>query len=168
MAVSKEILNQYMNLQIEIKGLRPKIEKLEARVKKIENRLAEIEAGEIVKDKVRGGLGGVQSFTIEGIPTKEYSERKMELYVKRKLLVSRKEMLEALEMDDLLQTREVETFIRSIKDTHTRRIVTLRIVDGMSWKEVADKMGGMNTEDSVRMAFNRLFPTKNDKKIEEN
>jgi len=41
-----------------------------------------------------------------------------------------------------------------------RRIVTMRVVDSLSWNKVADKMGGYNTEDSVRMAFNRFMEEK--------
>lgn len=153
--VSKEILNQYMDLQIEIKDLRSKIEKLEDRIPKIENRISEIEAGEIVKDKVRGGLGGIQSFTIEGIPTKEYSDKKMELYIKKRLLESRKETLQTLEIEDLRHVGEIEMFIKSLPDAHIRKIVTLRVVEGMSWKQVAKEIGGGNNEDSVRMMYNR-------------
>ena len=33
----------------------------------------------------------------------------------------------------------------------------LRIVDNLSWNKVADRIGGGNTEDSVRMSFNRFM-----------
>ena len=154
--VSKEILNQYRDLQLEIKDTREKIDRLETRIPKLEKRIADIEAGEKVKDKVRGGLGGIQSFMIEGIPTKEYNQKKSELYIKRNLLVERKRVLELLELDSLSQVNAVEKFINGIKDAHIRRIVTLRIVDGLSWNEVADKIGG-NTEGSVKMSYQRYM-----------
>lgn len=160
MAISKEVLVQYIDLQKEVKELRIKIEKLETRIPKLDKRIAEIEAGETVKDKVKGGLGGIQNFNIEGMPTKEYSDKKTELYIKKRLLAERKEMLSLLELDSMRQINQVEKFIKAIKDSHIRRIVSLRVVNGMSWNEVADSMGGGNTEGSVKMAFQRFMEQK--------
>ncbi len=140
--VSKEILIQYSDLQQECKEVREKIEKLERQIERIE-------ADGAVVDKVRGGEGGLQSFKIEGFPYPEYSRKKTLLY-------ARKATLSELEMELLETLNRVEEFIASISDSHIRRIVNLRVVDGLSWGEVARRIGG-NTEDSVRMAFNRFI-----------
>ena len=140
--VSKEILIQYSDLQQECKEVREKIEKLERQI-------AKIEADGAVVDKVRGGLGGLQSFKIEGFPYPEYSRKKTLLY-------ARKATLSELEMELLETLNEVEEFIASISDSHIRRIVNLRVIDGLSWNEVARKIGG-NTEDSVKKAFYRFM-----------
>lgn len=137
--VTKEILIQYADLQQEVKEIREKIEKLEMQIGKIEKDGAVI-------DKVRGGDGGWQSFKIEGFPYPEYSR-------KRTLLFMRKATLSELEMELLETLNEVEIFISSIKDSHMRRIISLRIVEGLSWNNVARQIGGENTEDSVRKAF---------------
>lgn len=142
MAISKEILIQYSDLQQECKEVREKIEKLERQI-------AKIEADGAVVDKVRGGLGGLQSFKIEGFPYPEYSRKKTLLY-------ARKATLSELEMELLETLNEVEEFIASISDSHIRRIVNLRVIDGLSWNEVARKIGG-NTEDSVKKAFYRFM-----------
>lgn len=155
--VSKEILIQYSDLQEEVKEIRKKIEKLEERIPKIQQRINEIEKGETVKDKVRGGLGGIQSFQIEGVPLKEYSERKTDLLQKKLLLNSRKSTLEILEFDLLKKTNEIEEFIANIDDSRMRRIINLRFIEGLSWEKVAICIGGNNTEDSVRMSFNRFM-----------
>ena len=160
MGISKDVLVQYIDLQKEVKELREKIEKLESKIPKLDKRIAEIEAGETVKDKVRGGLGGIQNFNIEGIPTKEYNDKRTELYIKKRLLAERREMLSLLELDSMRQINQVEKFIKAIKDSHIRRIVSLRVVNGMSWNEVADNMGGGNTEGSVKMAFQRFIEQK--------
>ena len=143
MAISKEILVQYSDLQQECKEVREKIEKLERQIKRIE------EDGAVV-DKVRGGEGGFQSFKIEGFPYPEYGRKKTLLY-------TRKATLSELEMELLETLNEVETFIASIKDSHMRRIINLRVVDGLSWNKVAGRIGGGNTEDSVRKAFYRFM-----------
>ena len=140
--VSKEILIQYSDLQQECKEVREKIEKLERQI-------AKIEADGAVIDKVRGGDGGLQSFKIEGFPYPEYSRKKTLLY-------ARKATLSELEMELLETLNEVEEFIASISDSHIRRIINLRVIDGLSWSEVARKIGG-NTEDSVKKAFYRFM-----------
>ena len=140
--VSKEVLIQYSDLQQECKEVREKIEKLERQI-------AKIEADGAVVDKVRGGLGGLQSFKIEGFPYPEYSRKKTLLY-------ARKATLSELEMELLETLNEVEEFIASISDSHIRRIVNLRVIDGLPWNEVARKIGG-NTEDSVKKAFYRFM-----------
>lgn len=143
MEVSKEILVQYADLQQECKEVREKIEKLEKQIERIEK------DGNVV-DKVRGGVGGLQSFKIEGFPYPEYSRKKTLLY-------ARKATLSELEMELLETLNEVETFISSVEDSHMRRIINLRFIENLSWNKVADRIGGGNTEDSIRMSFNRFM-----------
>ena len=141
--VSKETLIQYSDLQQECKEVREKIEKLEKQIAKIESDGA-------VVDKVRGGDGGLQSFKIEGFPYPEYSRKKT-------LLNMRKATLCELEMELLETLNNLEEFIASIEDSHIRRIINLRFIENLSWNKVADRIGGGNTEDSVRMALNRFM-----------
>lgn len=143
MAISKEILVQYADLKQECKEVREKIEKLEKQIDRIEK-------DGNVEDKVRGGIGGLQSFKIEGFPYPKYNRKKT-------LLCARKTILSELEMELLETLNEVETFIASVEDSHMRRIISLRIVDGLSWNKVADRIGGGNTDDSVRKAFDRFM-----------
>lgn len=143
MSVSKEILNQYTNLQKECKEVREKIDKLEKQIEKIEDEGAVI-------DKVRGGEGGLQSFRIEGFPYPEYSRKKT-------LLFARKAKLSDMELELLEKVNMVEEYISSLSDSHIRRIISLRVVEGLSWGKIAIKMGGNNTEDSVRMCYNRFI-----------
>lgn len=157
MAITKSILYQYMDLQREIVETKEKIEKLESQIEKLEKRISEIESGEVVKDKVKGGLGGIQNFNIEGIPTKEYKNKKMELYIKRELIENRKNTLKTLELEILRQLSDIEEFIKTISDSYLRQIVTLRVINGYTWSEVSAKLGAGTTEDSVRMMFNRCI-----------
>lgn len=140
--MDKRILVQYADLQQEVIEIREKVEKLEQQIDKIESEGAVI-------DKVMGGEGGLQPFKVEGFPYPEYSRKKTLLY-------ARKATLSELELELLETLNEVESFISNINDSHIRRIVSLRVVDGLSWNKVALKMGGGNTEDSVRKAFDRF------------
>ena len=155
--VSKEILIQYADLQQECAETRDKITRLKEQIEKLEIRIKEIEDGEIVKDKVKGGLGGIQNFNIEGIPIAEYERARTNLLSKKLMLNNRKSALEIQEFDLLQMTNEVEEFIHSLEDSHMRRIINLRVIEQLSWNKVADKMGGNNTEDSVRKAFDRFL-----------
>lgn len=141
--VSKEILIQYSDLQEEIKEVRKRIEQTERQIERIESE-------KTVCDKVKGGEGGLQSFKIEGFPYPEYSRKKTLLY-------SRKATLTSLEMELLETLNKVEEFIASVSDSRMRRIINLRFIENLSWNKVADRIGGGNTEDSIRMAFNRFM-----------
>ena len=55
------------------------------------------------------------------------------------------------------QINEIEKFLSSISDSFVRRIVMLRVVDRLTWNEVADKIGGGNTENSVKKIYQRCL-----------
>lgn len=141
--VTKHVLAQYIDLQKELTEVRGRICRLEEQINRMEME------GPVV-DKVMGGDGGLQPFRIEGFPYPEYSRKKT-------LLFNRKAIQSELEMEISEMIADVEKFIKEIDDSHLRRIVTLRVVDGLSWNQVAKKMGGGNTEDGVRKTFNRFL-----------
>lgn len=47
--------------------------------------------------------------------------------------------------------------IREVKDGYVRHILTLRYIDHLTWREVAEVMGPGYTADAVRMAHNRFL-----------
>ena len=141
--VSKSVLVQYSDLQEEIKEVRNRIDRTEKEIAKIES------DGNVV-DSVCGGAGGIEHFRIEGFPYPEYNRKKTLLY-------ARKATLTSLEMELLETLSSVEECISSVKDSRMRRIITLRVIDNLSWNEVARHIGGSNTEDSVRKAFERFM-----------
>ena len=141
--ISKEILIQYSDLQEEVKEVRERIDRTERQIAKIE------EDGNVI-DTVSGGNGGIQHFKIEGFPYPEYSRKKT-------LLDARKATLASLELELMEMLNQVEEFIASVDDSRMRRIITLRFIDNLSWNKVADRIGGNNTEDSVKKAFYRFM-----------
>ena len=46
--------------------------------------------------------------------------------------------------------QEAFAFISSIEDSQTRQIIFLRFIKGMTWGQVAIKVGGGNTDEGVR------------------
>ncbi len=141
--VSKEILTQYNDLQEEAKEVRERIERTEKQIARIE------EEGKVI-DTVSGGPGGIQHFKIEGFPYPEYSRKKSLLYARKSILAN-------LELELLETLNQVEKFIASVEDSRMRRIITLRFIDNLSWNKVADRIGGGNTEGSIKMAFQRFM-----------
>ena len=141
--ISKEILTQYSDLQEEVKEVRNRIERTEKQIAKIE------EEGNVI-DTVSGGSGGIQHFKIEGFPYPEYSRKKSLLYVRKATLVN-------LELELIETLNQVEEFIAGVEDSRIRRIITLRFIENLSWNKVADRIGGGNTEDSVKKMFYRFM-----------
>lgn len=56
----------------------------------------------------------------------------------------------------------LEKYLRNIKDTQTRLIFILRFVDLKSWNDIAAKIGGGNTPDSVKKICYRYIKTHSD------
>ena len=79
------------------------------------------------------------------------------IITKKKLLLNaRQETLLKLEIELMQIVNDIELFISSIDDSFMRRIINLRFIERLSWQQVADRIGG-NTEDSVRMQFERFM-----------
>ena len=64
-------------------------------------------------------------------------------------IIEEKEKLEAVLQHRQEERRKAMRFINSITDSQLRTIFILRFVAGKSWNEVADYIGGGNTEKSV-------------------
>ena len=65
--------------------------------------------------------------------------------------------MELLKLEIEQKQNDVEEYIASIDDSRMRRIVSMRFIDNLSWNQVADRIGGGNTEGSVKMAFQRFM-----------
>lgn len=55
------------------------------------------------------------------------------------------------------QRKRIMEFINGIDDSLLKQIIFYRHISCMTWNEVANMIGGGNTENSVRMAYNRYF-----------
>ena len=141
--MTSEVLKQYTDLLREIEEVKERIRITEKELQKI------IDEGEVT-DMVRGGEGGIQHFTITGFPYRDFSR-------KRTLLKNRKITLLSLEAEIEDSLNSVVEFIASIDNSHDRRIISMRVIDKMTWRQIAQSMGGNNTEDSVRKRFERFL-----------
>ncbi len=52
---------------------------------------------------------------------------------------------------------QITRYITELEDSFMRQIITYRNIDMMKWRDIAQKIGGGNSEDGIRMAYNRFF-----------
>lgn len=55
------------------------------------------------------------------------------------------------------ELNRLNRYISTLEDSLMRQILSLRYVNGLTWKQIAGSVGGGNTEDSVRMIHNRFL-----------
>lgn len=158
--MTRKQMEQYWNLKQESIEVAEKIEKLKKEIKRTESSLEEIHVNGTVKDKVYGGLGGTQGFVIEGYPASQYERLKSTYHKKIKLLKEQEEVLEWLQNKINTEIVEIEKFLSTISDSYIRRIINMRFVLHMTWGQIAVKIGGGNTEDSVRKTYERYIDKK--------
>ena len=70
---------------------------------------------------------------------------------------ARKKQIEKRLLELREKRQEVVNFIMSIEDPQTRLIVKLRCFNLLSWNAVADRIGGMNSEYTVKKRFYRFL-----------
>ncbi len=143
--MDKDILVQYTDLQEEIRDIRRRAERARGQMERLETEGTVLDA---VKGTRQDGTFG--SIRIEGFPYADYEKRRRSL---QSYLLKLADMEEKL----LELTNQAEEYINSIEDSRMRRIVQYRILDGLSWYEVADRMGGKATSDSCRMYYERFL-----------
>lgn len=143
--MDKDILVQYTDLREEIRDIRRRAERARGQMERLETEGTVLDA---VKGTRQDGTFG--SIRIEGFPYADYEKRRRSL---QSYLLKLAEMEEKL----LELTNQAEEYINSIEDSRMRRIVQYRILDGLSWYEVADRMGGKATSDSCRMYYERFL-----------
>lgn len=71
--------------------------------------------------------------------------------------------LETLEKKQIAAELEITRVLAGITDAQVRLSVQMHYIDGYTWNEVADAIGGGNTEDSCRKYVQRYFKKLSDK-----
>lgn len=80
-------------------------------------------------------------------------------------LIDLKELLR-IEMQRLLINKDMaERYIASIPDSLVRLILAHRYIDNLPWRQVAYRIGGDNTEDSVKKIAYRFFKKEKGRSI---
>ena len=137
------LLKQYTSLRSEREEVEKRIEKLDKALQKI------IEEG-TVKDSVKGGVGGIQHFVIEGFPTSDYNTT-------RKALIKQKKRLTKLDKDIVEKLDIIHSLVNSIDNSEIRRIITYRYIYGYTWDKTAKTMGPMHNDEEIRKTAIRFL-----------
>ena len=156
MAVTKNDLVQYYNLKQEEIEVNHSIEVILSRIDTCEMEIYELER-ETVMDKVYGCFGGEQGFVIEGIDERDLAVLRARLIDRKNLLSKRLKKKQELKEQIDKKVFEIDKFLNTISDSLIRRIIYYRYIEHLSWGMVAAKIGGNNSEDSVRKALDRYL-----------
>lgn len=125
----KELSSVYY-IKKEIDMISEKIMRLETQAEKITQSLSDMPPSQGVSDRV-------------GEAAAKLADYHRALAIKQANLLT--------EQDRLMK------YIYTIPDSQTRLIFIYRFIDLMSWQQVAYKVGGYNTADSVRKHVKRFF-----------
>lgn len=60
-------------------------------------------------------------------------------------------------LESIIEYAKLNAFVNDIPDPLLRQIILYRFVDGLKWRQIAARIGGNNTEDSVRNCVNRYL-----------
>lgn len=140
--MDKSILYQYIDACELIKDTEREIERIRNRRR------------EIVTDKVKGSSYdfpfGQISYTIHGIPSDIQSQKALER--QEHILEERKAAVDVIKL-------QVEEWLSTVPP-RMQRIIRYKIFQGMTWTQVATRMGRKATTASVKMEFQRFMGEK--------
>lgn len=140
--MDKQILYQYIDACELVKETEQEIERIRRRRR------------EIVTDKVRGSSYdfpfGQISYTVRGIPYDAQDQDMLDR--KERILEERKAAAEAVKM-------QVEEWMVTVPP-RMQRIIRYKVFEGMTWAQVAQRMGRKATADSVKKEFQRFMAEK--------
>lgn len=137
--MDKHILNDYIDACENIKDTEEEIRKLNRRKKTIIQANVNGSNPEFPYEKKR--------FKIQGMEFAYKDDMSLRFY--KKTLEERKQKAEELKL-------EVERWLNTIPN-RMQRIIRYKIFEGMTWEQVAVRIGRKATGDSVRMEFNNFM-----------
>lgn len=97
--------------------------------------------------------GGAAKIT--GMPHVSGNGRSLENYAV--LIAEQRELIDTKIRQTIILYNRLNRYIAAVPDSFMRLILTFRYVNGMSWLQVAMRIGGGNTPDSVRKADDRFL-----------
>lgn len=137
--MDKSILYQYIDACELIKDTEREIERIRNRRR------------EIVTDKVKGSSYdfpfGQVSYIIRGVPDNEKEQKKLDR--KKNILERRKDTAEEIKI-------QVEEWLLTVPP-RMQRIIRYRVFEGMTWAQVAVRMGRKATTAGIKMEFQRFM-----------
>lgn len=106
-------------------------------------RLMELEAAATGVSAKITGMPHVSGISDKAALAAEIADAKTELEAKHRLCV--------------VEYNRLNRFVAGIDDSFMRQIISLRYINGFTWRQVAFHIGGGNTEESIRQRHKRFF-----------
>ncbi len=141
----KYLIGQLNDLKAEIEEKEIKIQELQKEIEKMNK------SNYLESDSVSCGKKGKKSLgtvRIIGFPYPYYEQKKGLLEKRIHNLAERQQ--ELLELITIIEEK-----IEGVSDSRTRRILELRYIEGLSWVQIANKVGG--SPDSCRITSDRFL-----------
>ena len=141
----KYLIGQLNDLKAEIEEKEIKIQELQKEIEKMNK------SNYLESDSVSCGKKGKKSLgtvRITGFPYPYYEQKKGLLEKRIHNLAERQQ--ELLELITIIEEK-----IEGVSDSRTRRILELRYIEGLSWVQIANKVGG--SPDSCRITSDRFL-----------
>lgn len=137
--MDKSILYQYIDACELIKDTEREIERIRSKKR------------EIVTDKVKGSAYdfpfGQVSYIIRGVPDNAQDEKALDR--QERILEERKAAAEVIKL-------QVEEWLSTVPP-RMQRIIRYKVFEGMTWAQVAVRMGRKNTENGLKKEFERFM-----------
>lgn len=95
------------------------------------------------------------SMNLSGMPRNPSSKNMMEEIIP--LLIEVQDRLHKEQEEYIRERIVLEDYLRTVDDYQVRLILTYRFVDLMTWRQIAFRIGGNNTEDSVKQRAYRFI-----------
>lgn len=92
---------------------------------------------------------------LDGMPRTPGYANKIERLVAE--IVDTKGIIAAKQAECIFERNRLERYIADIPDALTQNIFALRFINGLTWYQVAESVGGNNTEDSVKKTCYRYL-----------
>ncbi|MBU5627718.1 hypothetical protein KQI82_12440 [Oscillibacter sp. MSJ-2] len=92
---------------------------------------------------------------ITGLPHVSGASRRMENI--SILIAEQRDLVDLKIKQSVIEYNRLNRYISGIEDPLIRSILKLRFIDGFSWLQVAMRVGGDNTADSVRKSCDRYL-----------
>lgn len=104
-------------------------------------------------------LSQPQAMKITGLPRGNMTSDKVGRYAAE--IADLRGIIQAKITQCIYERARLERYIADVPDSLTRQIMTLRFVNGLTWRQVAACVGGGNTEDGVRKTCSRYVDATN-------
>ena len=118
----------------------------------------EIEQDKERLERLKSAITSPTGPNLSGMPSGGSRENRLEKLIAE--MVDLEAIISSKMTQCMHERSRLERYIADIPDSYTRQVFTARFVQGLSWEQVASRIGGI-TADAARMMCNRHIKREN-------